>query len=83
MSHFIVQAGFMSEHGAPWGARHIAVLEVEDGVTSVSAIRAGAKGVIRIVKQWVLHRQSMDGDAEALLAAHQECNELNGSGGRP
>ena len=53
MSQFIVQTAIASMPSSCKGYyRRVAVLEVEDGVTSVKMISPRAKGLVRIVATW-------------------------------
>lgn len=53
MSHYIVKTSSAKMPSSCWGRyAHVAVLEVEDGVESVSMISERAKGVIRIEGVW-------------------------------
>ena len=53
MSHYIIQTASAKMPNSCWGEyRRVAVIEVEDGVTSVAMISKRAKGVIRVVETW-------------------------------
>ena len=53
MSHYIVASSRAKMPTTCWGRyRRVAVLEVEDGVSSVAMISDRARGCVRVVRTW-------------------------------
>lgn len=82
MSHYIVKTASVSMPAkvrSPY--RRVAVLEVEDGVASVSMISSRARGVVRVVHTWErlnVGRNVRSAFAVALRHARNMAEDMNG-----
>ena len=80
MSQFIVQTAAANMPSSCKGIyRRVAVLEVEDGVTSVKMISPRARGVVRVVATWEKCHAKGENTAfsRALADAREMAAELN------
>lgn len=81
-THFIVKTSSAKMPRSCWGRyAHVAVIEVESGVDSVSMISERARGVVRIVERWdSVHvgKTSKCAYQVALAEAEALADELNG-----